>query len=768
MRWIQSLFLLTLAGPAVAQTVVLEHVQNRATVGLYEKFEAAFRFDVHYNNPFDPAEADVRAVFEAPSGKTWTVIAFWAGDPFPQASTRDWLVRFAPSETGPHTYRLLIDDARGRAEAGPWSFTAAPSSRRGPIQLDPYGPWTLRHSSGEPFHPIGHNLCWPAGNGLADYDRWLSRFQQNGLNWSRVWMNPYSGQGLEWLASDSSGKYHGIGRYSQVNSRFFDGLLERAEARGVYFQMCLFSFNELSTSAFSNWEYNPYSSVHGGPLTQPRQFFTDPFARASIRKLLRYVVARWGYSSSVMCWELFNEFNLVTLTDFENPGNWHSEMAEYLHSVDPFGHPVTTSLTNQLTGGLWNTAFWQRPELDLIQEHRYSRDFPAAQIRLADAGTALGKPSLVGEVGKDPGGWDDPGGDAMRQMAWAGALRLSGTMYWWWESIDAVNSYGVYRGLAAYLNGEDWGARGLRLSDFSVTGPSGIQTYGIQSPWRAYVWIRQTSGGGVTGLRLPGLRVHDGEYDVEFWSTTGAGGRIASARQQTSGGALDIAVPDFTGDIAVKVLPLTPEPTVTPLGPTYTPTPVPSCGPGVLVSRHRPAFASSVFGPGFEPGKAVDGIRDSVDHRWVSASGGPHWWYVDLGQDHCLSRVDVYGEQSAGQSTVLNVSGYRIRGSITGAGSIAGWDLLGEFDDPCGAPYPEYDPNSTAIGGVYRYVGLEITRNDGVCGPHARLLEVEVFGVPWTNPTPTPVQSPTPTPTPSPTPAASPTPRPATSSWSVR
>lgn len=716
-------------------------VEDRDPVGLYEKFEITFALSTLYSNPFDPDEVDARVEFNAPSGEKRTVVAFWSGNPFPTSPAADWRARFAPLEAGVHQYTIIVDDAFGHSEAGPFTFTAVPSTRKGFVGLDPYHRNTLRFSNGEPFHPFGHNLAWQIPLGTSDYVRWLNRFQENGLNWSRIWMNPYSGQGLEWRADDPSGLYHGIGRYSQTVSQIFDEVLRLAEERDVHFQMCIFSFNELTTGGSSNWEYNPYNAVNGGPLADPRDFFTNEFCRTSIKKLLRYIVARWGYSTSVMCWEFFNEFNIVTRTDFITPGEWHSEMAIYVKSVDPFEHPVTTSLTNQLSGGLWSETFWQRPELDIIEEHRYDPDYPASHIRLADDGTLLGKPCLLGEVGTDPGAWQDPTGDIMRQLVWASALRLSGAMYWWWPEIDGWNYYSRYRPAIVFTAGEDWGAYGLALADFVTTGgPAGMETYGIQSPHRAYIWVRVPEGNFVSGLRLGGILLEEGEYDVEFWGTAGTGGILSTSRVSTSNNQLEVNVPNFTGDIAMKVLPLTPEPTVTPLGTPRTPTPIQTCSNGVLISRNKPAYADSVFGPGFEPGKANDGITNSEDSRWVSAESGKHWWYVDLGKDYVLSRVDVYGEQSAGQGTVFNLSGYRIRASGTGAGGILNWDVIGEFDDPCGAPYPSYDPNSTAVAGMYRFVGIEITKNDGVCGPYARVLEVEVFGCEVT-PTPTPLPS---------------------------
>lgn len=55
----------------------------------------------------------------------------------------------------------------------------------------------------------------------------------------------------------------------------------------------------------------------------------------------------------------------------------------------------------------------------------------------------------------------------------------------------------------------------------------------------------------------------------------------------------------------------------------------------------------------------------SATTRWCAASGGEHWWQVDLGATHALSRVEVdfeYPTQAANTSY-----GYRVGVSVDGA-----------------------------------------------------------------------------------------------------
>lgn len=728
---------------ASASATVIQSVSHApGTVGRYEKLEITFGLSTVYNNPFDPDQVDARVRFTSPTGKIQTVVAFWIGSVYPTQPTPEWKARFAPSEQGAYSYTILVTDAQGQVSAGPYGFAAGASTRKGFVRSDPLHPNGMRHETGEAYHPIGHNVAWPEGGGVNDYIRWFDKFRANGCNTGRIWMTPYVGQGLEWY-DDGRGEYHGVGRYSMSNAARIDQIVAAAEARGIHLMMCTFSFNELSLSDFSNWGANPYRDIFGGPINTPTQFFTNAQCRASIKKLLRYVVARWGYSTSVLCWQLFNEFDAITRNDFETPGAWHSEMAAHIKSLDPFGHPVTSSMTNQNAGGLRSPTFWQRPELDWIVEHRYHEDVPAAHLRLSDAGVLLRKPTLLGEAGTSPSNFGDPSGNHMRRIAWASSLRLSGSLYWWWQSIDAVNSYANYKPLAAFIDGEDWCAYGALLTDFTTSGgPPGTTCYGMQSPQRAYVFIMAPSNSpSVSGLVLRNVRLLSGNYRVEVWRTSGFQGMQSSFHVTATDHKVDVSVPNFANDTALKILPLAVEPTVTPISPapTGSPTATPPFAQAVLLSQHKPAFASSVYGAGYGPEKANDGIANNTNSRWISSWEEPHWWYVDLQAVYALNRAVLYSELAAGGTAGFNVSGFNIRASPTGAGSLYNWDVIGSFDDPCGTPYPSYTALSTHVSGNYRYVCIEVTRNDGNCGAIVRVAEVQVFGnTPGPTATPTP------------------------------
>ncbi|GAB3921422.1 hypothetical protein GCM10029976_008450 [Kribbella albertanoniae] len=77
-------------------------------------------------------------------------------------------------------------------------------------------------------------------------------------------------------------------------------------------------------------------------------------------------------------------------------------------------------------------------------------------------------------------------------------------------------------------------------------------------------------------------------------------------------------------------------------------------GSEMLLSRGKPATASSIEGAGFEAGKAVDGNSTS---RWASQEGSdPQWIQVDLGAAANLSRVKLNWEAAYGKAYQVQLS----------------------------------------------------------------------------------------------------------------
>lgn len=480
---------------AMAQTTISAVAINTTTPVFREKVELRFTLSQAYANPFDPAEADVRMKIVEPDGAIIEQPAFYyteytaTGTSFQTLTNpRDvgWRARFAPRKTGNHLVSILVSDANGNAQlTNAVSFTCTGVGGRGLLKLDGRDGRFVAHEDGAPYYPIGHNQSWAGNPGTNDYATRFAAMGAAGENWSRVWNTHFfSGQSLEW----TGGSYPGLGRYSLPNAWKIDRIVESAEANGIAIQLVLHHHGQFSLDVNPNWDENPYNSALGGMLAQPRDFFTNAQARELTKRRLRYTVARWGYSPSILAWELFNEVQFTqsfrtSATARANVAAWHAEMAAYLKSIDVHGHLVTTSSNEN---GF--DAIWQLPDIDLIQVHDYGPDQVARFVDIANSLSGYGKPVFFGEYGADditntgqtpeqnPASQGEPAasqivaGLPLHNNLWVGAMLPGGAMHWYWDYIEARDLYGIHAPVAAYLDGEDMAAHHPTRANVAFAG----------------------------------------------------------------------------------------------------------------------------------------------------------------------------------------------------------------------------------------------------------------------------------------------------------
>ncbi|MFB8079395.1 discoidin domain-containing protein [Streptomyces sp. NPDC056013] len=128
-----------------------------------------------------------------------------------------------------------------------------------------------------------------------------------------------------------------------------------------------------------------------------------------------------------------------------------------------------------------------------------------------------------------------------------------------------------------------------------------------------------------------------------------------------------------------------------------------------LVSRGRPATASSVETAGFEASRAVDGDGGT---RWASAEGvDPQWLRVDLGSAHDISRVRLGWEAAYGRA-------YRIQTSNDGT----------NWTDVHSTATGDGGVDDLTVTGTGRYVRILGTARGTAYG--YSLWEFEVYGSP--------------------------------------
>jgi hypothetical protein len=401
--------------------------------------------------PYAAAEGGVTLVWRAPSGRRVQHDAYF--DSLPQPG---WRARFAPDEPGLWTVRAWTRSGARLLRAGPTQRirVGAPAAQpSGYIRVSRRNPALLEFGDDAPYVPIGANIAWYRDDAVAEYARRFEALARNGGNAARVWLAPWS-FGVEWRETP-------LGDYTTRQQRMALAERHRIKLIVVLLEPGMFNTNE-------RWPDNPYNAANGGPCATPRDFLTDPRARAAYRDQLRYIAARWGASPSIMAWEWFNEVNntIGFETDLLLP--WLREMIPVLRAADLNRHPHTISY-GTIAG---DPAVWALPDIDIVQRHEYAqgdpkwfaptRDASGAVVRFKQVREQPLKPVLVGEFGANSEGERPEGayrqGIHLHNSLWAAPFAgfAGGAMYWWWDNyIEAGDLWPRYRGLARFLDGED-------------------------------------------------------------------------------------------------------------------------------------------------------------------------------------------------------------------------------------------------------------------------------------------------------------------------
>ena len=456
---------------------------------LYSRVEIDLNVTGYAGNPFDPDDINVTAFFKDPSGEVVAVPAFYYQgyrrvlignvERLEPVSNPVWKVRFTPTKVGRYEFYVEAVSEGSFARIPIYSFEVEPSDSPGFVRVSERDPRYFEFNNGTSLFFVGLNVCWSGSRGTYDYDEWFRALAESGVNLVRVWMAPWR-FGIEWKQ---------LGRYDLEEAWRLDYVFDLADRYGIYIILCLMNHGQLSTQANPQWGENPYNRARGGPLSKPEEFWTSEKARGLFKKRLRYIVARWGYSTRLLAWELWNE---VDLTDNymgvrESVARWHAEMAAYLKRLDPYRRMVTTSFANPNLDPL----VWQLSEIEFVTIHKYGpegfQDVAGTLYEIVRrTWERYRKPVLVAEFGVDwrwegltdkPLYYLDREGVGLHDGLWATVMAGSPAtaMSWWWDNyVHPYNLYHHFRAIASFLRGIDPAATGFRRLEAEMVVPSDL------------------------------------------------------------------------------------------------------------------------------------------------------------------------------------------------------------------------------------------------------------------------------------------------------
>jgi hypothetical protein len=385
---------------------------------------------------------------------------------------------------------------------------------------------------------------------------WLGDLALRTTGAGRVWLRELSlreaGGGPE-LLWEAELRLDPRGFYNQVDSSMLDHLVDAAERHGIYLQLCLLTRDH-------------YMRVLRDPASAPYRHAID-----DARKLLRYAVARWGYSPHVFAWEYFNEMDPGAPTE-----RFHRELGEYLEQVDPYHHLRTTSG--------WGPApkHWNHAQLDIADLHWYLRPVSKPDWRdevavVLDRAAlvrshATNKPAVLGEFGLADDKWglspymkQDKEGIHFHNALWASAFSglSAAASFWWWETLDQQNAYRHYRPLSDFVRDIPFTTANLRAVTLATEKNCRVLAWlGRDQAWcwiynpQAVWWnqiVERKAPGTVSGDAFALAGLGESAYRVQWWDTR-LGKVLSEAMANTAGPELRVAVPVFAGDTACRIL----------------------------------------------------------------------------------------------------------------------------------------------------------------------------------------------------------------------
>ena len=317
--------------------------------------------------------------------------------------------------------------------------------------------------------------------------------------------------------------------------------------------------------------------------------------RAIGRRNYRYRFARWGYNTSVLAWEVWNEHgNIDPGTDV---ANFYTAFGSWAHTTDAHKHLFTTSMGSQT----FTASFWATNNVDVpnyhdyittaLQRHPVAEEsdesyfvFHEAQLctQAWQSGTDY-KPWIWGEIGTlttwnndDPVATTGTGGQISRHgFLWGGMFCSMFVDPIDWQTVSKYSHTAPCR---AYFNGEPYSTANWALYATSESNPpsgytisctqSKLRVLGLVSASgnRFLGWCHNTDNtwgnvardghtpSPITGsFTTPSLNA--GDYRIEWWDTYAGSISSQSNVNGWGGGGMTLTLPaSITTDCAVKII----------------------------------------------------------------------------------------------------------------------------------------------------------------------------------------------------------------------
>lgn len=546
--------------------------------------KAEFEVDINavFKNGFDFEEISIDLEFTPENGKTYRHPAFlykeYKPDENGQYTITDnslpvWRIRISPMVSGKHNAKVVLKEKGSVTATYDLEFTAVENpDKRGFLKVEPEAKKTFCFENGEIYTPVGQNVCWgdkinwqesTSPETLDMQRRILSKMHKYKANWTRFWLSASWDTGFFKLnrddrTDDFSGAFD---RASRI-----DDYMDILEENDMYSCM-VFYFHGMFNIGGANchWHNNAFSAKSKyGYLTDAGDFFKNPRCIKEAKQYYRYMIARYGYSKNIFCWEHFNEINFCD-GDLDDIYEWHRIMTDFIRETDAHNHMITTS------SGQNRYTLCFDPMFDFIVFHRYGRCENIKNIAHEAFLSApyYDRPIMIEESG-DNGHGIATQPITRHQQLWVGIMgnTPATAMEWFWDEWDRLGEkYGdpdfAYRDFkpvaefAARIPRKDKKMRFTSYERIAYNHPQ-ADVIGYCGEDYTYLWFydKQYRADNQVITEISSttfqLMLENGEYRFQ-WIDPYTGDVLLTETLSPKGKQLHHHTPVFTRDIALAV-----------------------------------------------------------------------------------------------------------------------------------------------------------------------------------------------------------------------
>lgn len=524
---------------------------NSTQVKKYEKFEILLELtNVDYENPFDPEEIDLYAIFKSPAGKEIRINGFY--DNYEDAD--QWKIRFSPNETGTYSYLVFIENNGGKGESGVKTFEAIGSNHKGWIRQSEVNPRYFAHDDGTTFFAVGVYSPW------RNNQERFERYKKYNANFFAIWDIGYGG-----FVNGTGIIEEELGRYNQLKCGRIDSMLAIFEQSDIKLMYAIWPHDLFSETVWAaEWDKNPYRH-----LTDVADVYKDSLVWEYQKKKYRYLIARYAHSRSWGIWELINEMNGTdgwAQGRHQEAFDWVKKAQEYFAESDPYGHPMTASFS----GGFNEYRRQLHEIIDVPNLHLYPRQgwelkYPEDSLRSAMYNYAWAarrfydnfkKPSIFGESGAE---WeyfkrnDKRYREVYHNAIWASLTNgLAGIPVWWDYTFLTAEDWEQLRNLSGFVDDIDFANL---LWEPATATAEGADIYMMDAGNKSFGWLRSYKKENVGGTKITLSKKGKGKFEVTCFDTW-TGKTIKTEKVKVKRGKLLLTAPETKTkqpDIAFKI-----------------------------------------------------------------------------------------------------------------------------------------------------------------------------------------------------------------------